>query len=86
MNINNVVEPVKKLWNDKPKAILCVIGVTVFTWILLYLGFLPFYSTSPMEEKLAYLFPIWIFLGLVGYAYLNYRVQNYDFQEKPKIE
>lgn len=84
--IDNYLKPVRHLWAEKQKQLIIAAAVTAITWILLYLGFLPTYSVTPLEEKLSYLFPIWMIVGVFAYAYLHYRVENMESQEKPKIE
>lgn len=84
--IDNYLKPVRHLWGEKKNQLLIALGITVVVWILLFLGLLPTYSVTPLEHKLSYLFPIWMVVGVFAYAYLHYRVENLESEDKPKLE
>ena len=76
---------VQKLAAERTKELAIIGAVTIIMWVLLFFGFLPKYCSSPLEEKLSYLFPVWVVAGIFVYAYLYDRIDD-DEGEKAKTD
>lgn len=80
------MEGIKNYFKTNLKTVLIVLGITAVLYLLLVMGVLPVYSSSPLEHKFSYFFPLWVILALLFIAHLDASKQVLHEPETPAPE
>ena len=61
----------KKCFEKHTRSVSLIFLVTAILWILLVLDYLPTYEEKEHERFISLLFPLWVILFFVGFAYIE---------------